>query len=50
MKLFRKAFLFLVGAVAIAYEEVAKSVEEAARSIEERREKFTASKPQKPVH
>lgn len=40
MDMFRKAFLFLVGAMAIVYEETSKSIEEAAKSIEERREKL----------
>ena len=40
MDLFRKAFLFVVGAVVIAYEETKKSVEEAAKSLDEQREKL----------
>ncbi len=33
----RKAFLFVVGVMSIAYEETAKSLEEAAQIIEEQR-------------
>lgn len=41
MNMFRKAFLFVVGMVAIAYEETNKSIKEATKSIEERRDKLT---------
>jgi hypothetical protein len=38
MELFRKAFLFLVGAVIVIAEETGKSIKEATEAIEERRE------------
>lgn len=41
MDVFRKAFLFVIGLVSIAYEETNKSIEEATKSIEERREKIS---------
>ncbi len=40
MEIFRKSFLFIVGVVAVAYEEAAKAVKEAQDSIDERREKL----------
>jgi hypothetical protein len=45
MDIFRKTFLFLVGAVVIAYEETAKSLEEATKSVEEQREKLMKRAP-----
>lgn len=36
----RKAFLIVVGAVAIAYEEANKSLQKATKSIEKQREKI----------
>ena len=40
MKYFRKAFLFVVGLVAVAYDEANQSLEEAAKSLDDRREKL----------
>lgn len=41
MDMFRKAFLFIVGAVAIAYEEAGKAIDEAAKEIEKQRQQIT---------
>jgi ribosomal protein L9 len=38
---FRKAFLLIVGAAVVAYEEAAKSIKEATKSLEEQREKLS---------
>lgn len=40
MNLFKKSFLFVVGVVTIAFDEISKSIEEALATIEEQREKF----------
>ena len=40
MNLFKKTFLFVVGVVTIAFDQVAESVEEALESLETRREKI----------
>ncbi len=45
MDIFRKAFLFVVGAVVVAYEEATKAAKEAQKSIEERRENVIEHAP-----
>lgn len=40
MKIFRQVFLFFVGTVSVAYEEIGKSVNEVNKTIEERRERL----------
>lgn len=45
MDIFRKAFLFIVGAVSVAYEEATKAAKEAQKSVEERREKVLEHAP-----
>ena len=40
MNLIEKSFLFVVGVITIAFDEVAESIEEALDSIEEQREKI----------
>jgi hypothetical protein len=42
MDYLRKAFLFVVGTVSIAFEQVAKSVNEAKETVEKERAKVAA--------
>jgi hypothetical protein len=44
MDTFRKAFLFAVGLVAVAYEEAEKAAQEAIEAIEERAERRSTPK------
>jgi hypothetical protein len=39
MKLFKKVFLFTVGVVTMAFDEVSKSIHELTESMEEQRKK-----------
>jgi hypothetical protein len=48
MDFFRKAFLFLVGATAIAIDETNKSIQEAARSVEEQQKRLI-QRPMRPM-
>ena len=45
MKIFKTVFLFTVGVMAIAFEELDKSFEEAAKSMEEQRKKVNERFP-----
>lgn len=45
MDLFRKAFLFMVGTVAIAFEEAGKAIDEVAREIENSASRSLARNP-----
>ena len=40
MKLFQQTFLFVVGIITIAFDEIAESIDEAIKSVEEQREKL----------
>jgi hypothetical protein len=44
MDTFRKAFLFAVGIIAVAYEEAEKAAQEAREAIEERAERMSTPK------
>jgi hypothetical protein len=46
MKIFHKAVLFVIGVIAIAFDEASKSIEEMAKSIEEHREQFAGKEHQ----
>ena len=41
MKLFKNVFLFVVGVVTIAFDEVTNSLDEAIETIEEQREQLS---------
>jgi len=45
MNIFRTIFLFTVGVITIAFDEVSKSIEEAAQSVEEQRKKVNERLP-----
>ena len=40
MKLIKNSFLFVVGVVTLAFDEVAKSLDEAIETVEEQREQL----------